>query len=121
MNLFRIAARVAVGPMDPAVSGDMRHRTASLYQSGDPAQPGGHGITLKLISGDANEKVLSVNGKIDGQVVSGQITVQIITVQDGSDLNGHEYTPDPGTVDISDDPEMLRIVLDCCVKELNLN
>jgi len=105
-------------PTRPAVAADLQAVLASLHGSGDPDQPGGYSLTFEpLPDTPKGAKVLSVSGKIEGNVVSGRLTVYL---EDG-EFNGWDYVPDPGTADVAADPEgMLQVVLDAAADELEL-
>lgn len=110
---------IARSPDRNTVLKGLRRVLSSLHSSGDPDQPGGYSLTLKILPQSSDtEKFLSVNGKIDGQVVSGEVKIHL---SDG-EFDGWEYRPEGGTTDVSQDPEdMLQVVLDAATDELQLN
>jgi hypothetical protein len=89
---------------------------AGEHQSGDP-QTNGYELSLVLEpSSDEGEKIFSIKGMIDGQVISGKFS---ISVENGVFAGYNGYEPDAGTFDITQDEEgALQTVLDVCESEL---
>lgn len=84
-------------------------RVASHHESGDPSQPGGYDLSVTV-----KEVKLSVNGTVSGQYVSGELTLY----GEPGKWTGHDYEPDEGTFDISEDPEgVQQLVLESAAEE----
>jgi len=118
MDLLAIASRIASGPS----------RTAGNAASGDPAQPGGYELTMKVLDqpGPDGSKQIHVKGMISGQPVTG---VMNFFLDDNGDFNGYDWKN--GTtallggrptkvVDITNDESMLQIVINAVNDELGL-
>jgi hypothetical protein len=119
-RLRLIASRIDAtdAPDKSRVAADIKKVVASLYKYMGSNENDDYKLTVEELVNEStdDEKILSVNGRISGRVVSGKMTVYL---SDGKYYQD-SYESDPNSYDINKDQNDLQLVLNCSLKELEL-
>jgi hypothetical protein len=124
-RLRQIAAKIekSKNPRRDLVAKDIRRILAGLHEQGDPDSSGySLTCTLKDHETEVTEAAFSINGKMDGQVISGILHLyfapKLYSPADPLEVANADYEPDPGSYNILNDQSKLEIIQKLCIDEL---